>query len=52
MFEQRRCQCEATPEDKVPAGLRLDAANALDDVRSKTLDLFRLLKDLRKLLKS
>ena len=35
MFEQRRCQRGATREDKVRAVLRLDAANALDDVRSK-----------------
>src|SRR5215813_15417394 len=38
MFEQRRCQRGATPEDKVRAVLRLDAANAPDDVRSKTLE--------------
>src|SRR2546425_968519 len=38
MFEQRRCQRGATREDKVPAVLRLDAANALDDVRSKALE--------------
>src|SRR5262245_20180788 len=38
MFEQRRCQRGATPEDKVRAVLPLDAANALDDVRSKTLE--------------
>src|SRR5438128_7462441 len=38
MFEQRRCQRGATPEDKVRAVLRLDAANALDDVRSKALE--------------
>src|SRR5690242_14699562 len=35
MFEQRRCQRGATPEDNVGAVLRLDAADALDDVRSK-----------------
>ena len=38
MFEQRRCQRGATPEDEVRAVLRLDAANALDDVRSKALE--------------
>src|SRR5258706_11998006 len=38
MFEQRRCQRGATPEDKVRAVLRLDAANALPDVRSKALE--------------
>src|SRR3984957_15403215 len=38
MFEQRRCQRGATPEDKVRASLRLDAATALDDVRSKALE--------------
>src|ERR1700693_2241788 len=38
MFEQRRCQRDATGEDKVRAVLRLDAANALDDVRSKALE--------------
>src|SRR5437667_4828672 len=38
MFEQRRCQRGATPEDKVRAVLRLDAANALDDVRSRALE--------------
>src|SRR5207253_10354224 len=38
MFEQRRCQRGATPEDKVRAVLRLDAANALDDVRSNALE--------------
>src|SRR6267142_7043361 len=38
MFEQRRCQRGATREDKVRAVLRLDAANALDDVRSKALE--------------
>src|ERR1700736_5045374 len=38
MFEQRRRQRGATPEDKVRAVLRLDAANALDDVRSKALE--------------
>src|SRR4051812_44538345 len=38
MLEQRRCQCGATREDEVPAVLRLDAANALDDVRSKALE--------------
>src|SRR5262245_632500 len=37
MFEQRRCQRGATPKDKVRAVLRLNAANALDDVRSKAL---------------
>src|SRR5213594_4829734 len=38
MFEQRRCQRGATREDKVRAVLRLDATNALDDVRSKALE--------------
>jgi hypothetical protein len=38
MFEQRRCQRGATPEDQVRAVLRLDAANALDEVRSKALE--------------
>src|ERR1700680_5062821 len=38
MFEQRRCQRGATREDKVRAALRLEAANALDDVRSKALE--------------
>src|SRR5258705_4110267 len=38
MFEQRRCQRGATPEDEVRAVLRLDAANALDDVRSKAYE--------------
>src|SRR5258705_7944081 len=38
MFEQRRSQRGASPEDKVRAVLRLDAANALDDVRSKALE--------------
>src|SRR3954464_14263327 len=38
MFEQRRCQRGATPEDQVRAVLRFDAANALDDVRSKALE--------------
>src|ERR1700739_713297 len=38
MFEQRRCQRGPTPEDKVRAVLRLDAANALYDVRSEALE--------------
>ena len=38
MFEQRRCQRGAAREDKVRAVLRLDAANALDDVRSNALE--------------
>src|SRR5271156_2395301 len=38
MFEQRRCQRGAAPEDKIRAVLRLDVANALDDVRSKALE--------------
>src|SRR5204862_3990862 len=38
MFEQRRCQRGAAPEDEVRAVLRLDAANALDDVRSNGLE--------------
>src|SRR5882672_1953684 len=37
MFEQRRCQRGATPKDEVRAVLRLDAANALDDVRPDAL---------------
>src|SRR5260370_2164300 len=37
MLEQRRCQRGATRQDKVRAVLRLDAANALDNVRSKAL---------------
>jgi hypothetical protein len=37
VFEQRRCQRGATRKDNVRAVLRLDAANALDDVRSKPL---------------
>src|SRR5262245_22182995 len=38
MFEQRRCQRGATRDDKVRAVLRLDATNALDDIRSKVLE--------------
>src|SRR5256714_14296864 len=38
MFEQRRCQRGASPEDKVGAAPRLDAANARDQVRSKALE--------------
>src|SRR6185369_1682505 len=38
MFEQRRCQRGATPEDEVRAVLRLDAANAVDDVRSDAFE--------------
>src|SRR3954469_25941312 len=38
MLEQRRCQRDAAREDKVRAVLRLDAANVLDDVRSKALE--------------
>src|SRR2546427_5037641 len=38
MFEQRRCQRGASPENEVRAVLRLDSANALDDVRSKALE--------------
>src|ERR1700688_196641 len=38
MFEQRRCQRGATRQDKVRAVLRLDAANALDDVQPKALE--------------
>src|SRR6266705_1183230 len=38
VFEDCRCQRGATPEDKVRAVLRLDAANARDDVRSKALE--------------
>jgi hypothetical protein len=37
MFEQRRCQRGATRKGNVRAILRLDAANARDDVRSKAL---------------
>src|SRR4026209_456608 len=38
MFEPRRCPRGATREEKVRAVLRLDAANALDDVRSNALE--------------
>src|SRR5260221_770496 len=38
MFEQRRYQRGAAPEDEVRPVLRLDAANALDDVRSKACE--------------
>src|SRR5208282_1653488 len=38
MLEQRRRQRGATRKDKVRAVLRLDAANAIDDVRPKTLE--------------
>src|SRR2546430_8945248 len=38
MFEQRRCQRGATPEDKVPVALRLDAAKPRDNVRSNALE--------------
>jgi hypothetical protein len=38
MFEERRGQCGAAREDEVRAVLRLDAANALDDVRSEALE--------------
>jgi hypothetical protein len=38
VFEQRRYQRRAAPDNKVPAVLRLDAANALYDVRSEALD--------------
>jgi hypothetical protein len=38
MFEQRRCQRAATPQEKVRAVLRLDAPDAVDDVRSKALE--------------
>src|SRR2546423_10867450 len=38
MFEQRRCQSGATPEDKVPVALGLDAAKPGDDVRSNALE--------------
>src|ERR1700680_4544655 len=38
MFDKRRCQRGAAREDKVRAVLRLDAANALDEVRSKALE--------------
>jgi hypothetical protein len=38
MFEQRRCQRGATGMDKARAVLRLDAANAFDEVRSNALE--------------
>src|SRR5213592_4196244 len=38
MFEHRRCQRGAAREDKIRAVLRLDAASALDDVRSEALE--------------
>src|SRR4051794_4904953 len=38
MFEQHRRQRRATREDKVRAVLRLNAANTLDDVRSKAFE--------------
>src|SRR3982751_6026357 len=38
MLEQRRCQRGASPEDNVPVALRLDAADAFDDVRSNALE--------------
>jgi hypothetical protein len=38
VFEQRRCQRRAAREDQVRAVVRLDAANVLDDVRSKALE--------------
>src|SRR5258705_7304772 len=38
MLEQRRCQRGAAPEDEVRAVLRLDAANARDDVRPEGLE--------------
>ena len=38
MFEQRRCQRGATREHKVRTVLRLDAANALDEVRPNALE--------------
>src|SRR5262245_17023587 len=38
MFEHGRCQRGAPPEDKMRAVLRLDSANALDDVRSEGLE--------------
>src|ERR1700692_3711300 len=38
MYEQRRCRRGATRKDQVRAVLRLDAANALDDVRPKALE--------------
>ena len=48
MFEQHRGQRRTTPDDQVRPGLCLclDAANALDDVRSKILDrpLFKTLR--------
>jgi hypothetical protein len=45
MFEQRRCQRGATREDKGRAVLRLDGANALDDVPSKALERVGLLSE-------
>src|SRR2546423_2174057 len=38
MFEQRRCQRRAAPEDEVRAVLRLDAANVLNGVWAKPLE--------------
>src|SRR5580698_7973708 len=38
MLQQRRCQRRAAREDKVRTILRLDAPNALNDVRSKALE--------------
>src|SRR5260370_11456236 len=38
VFEQHRCQRRAAPDDQVRSVLRLDAANALNDVRSKALE--------------
>jgi len=38
VFEQRRCQRGAAPEDDVWAVLRLDAANSTDYVRSEALE--------------
>src|SRR5258705_13126421 len=38
MLEQRRCQRGAAPEDEIRAVLRLDAANARDDVRPEALE--------------
>jgi hypothetical protein len=38
MLEQRRSQRRTAPEDQVRSSLRLDAANAIHDVRSNALE--------------
>jgi hypothetical protein len=38
LFEQHRCQRRTAPEDQAWPVHRLDSANALNDVRSKTLE--------------